>query len=271
MDRVDRMAGVVSRPARLALRPFEDSSKDAGDAALIAARAAESGYLFFRRLVDASLVRQLRRDILAFFTARGWLIHSPTIPMMRGIVTPGAVRDAPDSDLTALQVQIQLLPTFRRLRADPSIAQALTAVMGSPPRAGFGDVCRIVPPNMLHRTTPPHQDHFYTRGSTSQWTVWIPVGACPVSLGGLVVWPGSHRDGLRAHDQPIEDGHAIIVEPEVVWHGASFRCGDVLMFNALTVHQARPNVTADQVRLSVDYRYVGEAATENEALHGSVR
>ena len=250
---MDGMATLVEGAQRLVLRPFTDSSRDARDAAALRARAQEKGYLFFRRLADASLVRRLRRDVLTRFAARGWLM--PASPLMRGAVTATAVHEATPDELTRLQVEIQLLESFRALRMHAPIAEVLAVVLGAPPGAGFGDVCRIVVPNMLQRTTPPHQDHFYTRGATSQWTVWIPLGACPRALGGLVVWPGSHRDGLRAHDRPVEDGRAIVVGPDVVWHGASFRCGDVLMFNTLTVHQAQPNRTRDRVRLSVDYRY----------------
>lgn len=247
---VTDVAGVASP---LLVRAFQDSTPHANDTAVLRARATDAGYLFFRGLVDAALVRRLRREILTLFAERGWLI--PGSAMMDGRVTSGAVRHALPDELSALQVQIQLLPVFRQLRVDPAIMSVLERIFAAPPREGFGDVCRIMPPEMVHRTTPPHQDHFYTRGSTSQWTVWLPVGSCPVALGGLVVWPGSHRDGLRSHDRPIEDGHAIVVAPDVVRHGASYRAGDALLFNALTVHQARPNVTTDRVRVSVDYRY----------------
>ncbi|KAB2887507.1 MAG: phytanoyl-CoA dioxygenase family protein, partial [Kofleriaceae bacterium] len=39
------------------------------------------------------------------------------------------------------------------------------------------------------------------------------------------------------------------------WHAADLAAGDVLFFSALTIHRALPNVTADQLRVSVDYRY----------------
>jgi hypothetical protein len=37
--------------------------------------------------------------------------------------------------------------------------------------------------------------------------------------------------------------------------GTSFRAGDVLFVNAPTIYGARPNLTANRIRLSVDYRY----------------
>jgi hypothetical protein len=253
---MDSVAGLMTDGVSLKVRPFEDSSACFDDTLTLRARADESGYLFFRGLIEASLVRRLRRDILTLLADRHWV--EPAMPLMQGIVAPDSRYNRQPEALTALQVQIQLLPLFRALRVHSSISGVLERLFGAPPRPGFGDVCRIVTPAMLNRTTPPHQDHFYTRGHSSQWTVWMPIGPCPVALGGLLVWPGSHREGLYPHDRPIEDGHAVVVGPDVVWRGASFRCGDVLMFNALTVHQARPNLTADRLRLSVDFRYVSE-------------
>ena len=254
---MDGMASVVASPERLSIRQFVNSADDLHNADALRARAGETGYLFFRGLLDPSLVRRLRREILGLFAARGWL--TPGTSLMQGIVAPRVVRDASADELTTLQVQIQLLDIFRRIRIDPSITDVLERLFQSRPCEGYGDVCRIVAPDMLHRTTLPHQDHFFTKGSTSQWTVWIPVGACPGALGGLAVWPGSHREGLRAHERPIDEGHAMNVGPEIIWHSTNYRSGDVLMFNALTVHRARPNLTADRVRLSVDYRYVAES------------
>jgi hypothetical protein len=43
----------------------------------------------------------------------------------------------------------------------------------------------------------------------------------------------------------------------LTWHTSDYRAGDVLVFHSHTVHKALPNITQDQIRISVDYRYQG--------------
>lgn len=45
--------------------------------------------------------------------------------------------------------------------------------------------------------------------------------------------------------------------PGCVWRNQDMKEGDVILFHSLTVHAARPNITADSLRVSVDYRYQG--------------
>jgi len=45
------------------------------------------------------------------------------------------------------------------------------------------------------------------------------------------------------------------VPDDAPWRSLDLEAGDVIVFSALTVHRALPNVTADQLRVSVDYRY----------------
>jgi hypothetical protein len=44
-------------------------------------------------------------------------------------------------------------------------------------------------------------------------------------------------------------------DDDAAWAGTSFRAGDVLLVNALTIYGARPNLTANRIRLSADCRY----------------
>jgi len=120
-----------------------------------------------------------------------------------------------------------------------------------------GDVCRLVSPGALDLTTPPHQDAAYLKDADLVWTAWMALGACPVALGPLALLPGSHAGGLRPH-APVVAGGGVVgtdVPDDAPWHAGDLAPGDVLLFSALTVHRALPNVTADQLRVSVDYRY----------------
>ena len=118
-----------------------------------------------------------------------------------------------------------VLPAVDALRRDPFVLGELARVFGSEPVPGQGDVVRVVAPS--DEPTPPHRDGDYVRDPRT-WTVWIPLGDCPRERGGLAVDDAGPWD---------------------------YACGDVLMFDAQTLHRAGENAT-DRPRVSVDFRYV---------------
>lgn len=256
LDRLDGVATELARAAAVPVRrvePFLDATDSIAEPDVVARLAHTHGYLFVRNLAPLATVNLLRAQVLDVLAGRGWLDEDadPSLAVAHPDAAMRATRDA----LLWLQGDVQILPTFAALRSDPRILSVLEAVLGAPPVAGFGDVCRLAFPRDLERTTLPHQDYFYTRKSTALWTVWIPLGDCPSALGGLAVLPGTHAGGLRAHDGGEGEARFVILPEETVWAGGDFRAGDVLMFNALTVHRARPNVTANGIRISADFRF----------------
>ena len=60
----------------------------------------------------------------------------------------------------------------------------------------------------------------------------------------------------------MESGR-VRVPDEARFAAVPLAAGDAILFNCLTVHCALPNVTRNQVRLSVDYRY----QPANEPIH----
>ena len=54
-------------------------------------------------------------------------------------------------------------------------------------------------------------------------------------------------------------------ELEGQWHSTDYEIGDTLIFPALTVHQALPNLTEDRLRVSLDNRYqkLGDTLSEH--------
>jgi hypothetical protein len=76
-------------------------------------------------------------------------------------------------------------------------------------------------------------------------------------MGSLAVLEGSHRAGiLPVHRAHGAGGVGIDTAPlSHRWVGSGFEPGDVLVFHSLAVHKALPNLTADRIRLSVDFRY----------------
>jgi ectoine hydroxylase-related dioxygenase (phytanoyl-CoA dioxygenase family) len=237
---VERMATVTTARLITGVRPFVDATPMLCDPASLGEFATTQGYLFLRDIVSRETIASLRDAVLAECARRQWLDgQAPT-----------------RNELLALQAAIQIQPVFARLRHDPGILSVLETLFQATPLAGYGDVCRLAFPNDLERTTAPHQDFFYTRGSTDLWTVWTPLGDCPSELGGLAVLPRSHADGLRPHDGGEGEARFIVLDDDEPWVGGDYRAGDVLMLNALTVHGARPNITGDRIRISVDCRYV---------------
>ncbi|WP_457513929.1 phytanoyl-CoA dioxygenase family protein [Streptomyces sp. TE33382] len=106
--------------------------------------------------------------------------------------------------------------------------------------------------------TPPHQDFPHEQGAQEAFTAWVPLGDVPRELGGVAVWPGSHRQGVLEHGfvpgvggLGVPEGNA----PAPTWLAADFRMGDVLMFHSLTVHGALPNRSGDRLRISADFCY----------------
>jgi ectoine hydroxylase-related dioxygenase (phytanoyl-CoA dioxygenase family) len=118
---------------------------------------------------------------------------------------------------------------------------------------------RITFPANERATTPAHQDFFYIRGAVETYSCWIPLGDCPIELGSLAVWPGSHRQGFIEHSVKVPGavgGSAVPVdESKAVWHASGFEIGDALFFHSYTIHKALPNKTPDRLRLSTDNRY----------------
>jgi ectoine hydroxylase-related dioxygenase (phytanoyl-CoA dioxygenase family) len=252
---MDRMARAVTAASARAspVRALIDATDALADPARIRQLAVVQGYLFVRNLAPLTKVRQLRADLLAQCARCGWLDNDA--PRSQAVAHVHAARSATREALLELQGEVQILPAFATLRGEPAIVSVLEAVFGAPARSGHGDVCRLAFPADLERTTKPHQDHFYTRGTAPLWTAWIPLGDCPPALGGLKVLPGSHSRGLLPHDGGAGEERFVEIDDDAAWAGTSFRAGDVLFVNALTVHGARPNLTANRIRLSVDYRY----------------
>ena len=119
----------------------------------------------------------------------------------------------------------------------------LALLLGGSVELQQGDICRIFFPNAPEFTTPPHQDEFFLRRGTECWSVWTPLGDCPLELGPLALSPGSHRLGLLSE-----------VPSGLPWWSAPLACGDALLVHHLTVHRALPN-RGDSPRLSIDCRY----------------
>jgi hypothetical protein len=224
------------------------------DAKALRERASRTGYLFFRDLVEPAVVLQLRKKVLEICRKLGWLAEGLTL--MEGVAHDGIRVGAHDEPIwPAFQCEVLVLAEFVQLGLRSEILRVLETLFQKPVLPHRGDTCRAFSPAAVDLTTLPHQDHYYVRGPTDLWTVWISLGDCPIPLGGLAVLPGSHMQGLMFHAGERSGEQGVHVPKSATWLTADYFCGDVLMFNSLTVHRACPNTTCDRLRLSVDYRY----------------
>ena len=120
--------------------------------------------------------------------------------------------------------------------------------------------------NGIGTATQAHYDLVYLReGSDRVLSMWIPLGDCPVTLGGLVYLEGSHhwvmaqeREGRlkRPAQTMTADLPSLADEHDARWLVADYRAGDVMVHSAHIIHAALDNVDEGGVmRLSTDIRY----------------
>ena len=211
------------------------------------------GHMLLRGLVPEALVAQVRDAVLGQAFELGWLRARDATHVRDGAALTGTGYD--DPRWLELQQKILIHPDFRSLGTHPGLLEVLRSLYGEDPMVGRGDICRLAFPNALGLTTPPHQDHYYVGGSQRIWTAWIPLTDCPVDLGPLAVWPGSHRGGLLPHAGEGAGRQGIEAPSDAPWASEDLQPGDVVFFHCLTVHRALDNMAEARIRISADYRF----------------
>jgi ectoine hydroxylase-related dioxygenase (phytanoyl-CoA dioxygenase family) len=205
--------------------------------------------------VSRELVDGLRAVALAAAEELGWL--DPGAPRSAAVAVSGISLGAYDDPRWVEFLSLVMShPAFFALQRDARMLATLEALMGGAVRPSVGDICRVVSGDDERHTTVAHQDRFYVKGDGPLWTVWLPLGECPLSLGPLAVLPGSHEAGLLPHAGETEWRRAIAVPDDASWAASDLHVGDALFFSGLTVHRALPHRGGRRLRLSADYRFV---------------
>ncbi len=239
------------------LLPFQESKPDAGSAEL-RSRMDEQGYLFFRGIVPLDTVMTVRREVLEQCAAAGWL--DPAYDIMEAVVAPDMQPTSEGKpEYSAVYRKVLRLPSFHGLPAHPGLMAIAAKLLGGTVLVHPRRIGRMTFPNNVVATTPPHQDYYYIRGSVNTYSCWTPLGSCPISLGGLAVWPGSQRGGFIDHNVESPGavgGCGVAVDPATVaWHTTDFEPGDAIFFHSYTIHKALPNLSRNRLRISTDNRY----------------
>ena len=227
--------------------PYQECSGLLGDGAALRAAARERGYLFFRGRLPAAAVRGVRRDALQEIERQGYL--APDTRWEDAVARLGTSLAAFD-DKPEYRVHYNGLPrlrSFHVLALHPRLLEVLELLFGELPLMHPRHIFHAVFPGDPHDVRVPHQNFFAVRGTTDTWTAWLPLGDCGPGLG---VVPGSHRTGLRDADAWTME---VQLASDTRWAWSPMRCGAVLLFHSLTIHQAGLNVS-DRVRLAASYR-----------------
>ena len=214
--------------------------------------AAERGYLCFRALLPAEDIQLVRREVLQVAERHEFLAQGTKAE--EGIARAGVFvsENDPSSEFRLFYNDVQKLRSFHAFGQHPIILQVLDQLFGETILVHPRHICHTVFPGDRKLTTPPHQDFFPVRGSENTWTVWTPIGDCGEELGGgLGFVVGSNRAELLDHEMTMM---TCDVDEKAEWAWSPMVCGDVIMFNSLTIHQARDNETDDRIRVATSFR-----------------
>lgn len=238
---------------------FEDATPllDRPDA--LRGQADRDGYLFFRGLIPAEDILEVRRQLLGIMV-RHKMVRADR-DVMAGWVDHANVQDMESWGGTGVTQQayydLQKLQIFHALPHHPQMLRIYETLFGKAVLPHPRNIARLMVPCPSNRPTPIHQDFIHIQGTHNVWTAWIPLGDIPRELGGLSIMRGSHRLGVLSVTQAEGAGglETILCNVDLPWIEEDYRVGDVLTFVSTTVHKSLPHQDRDRVRLSVDYRY----------------
>ncbi len=238
---------------------LESSNHLLGDNDLLREHMAQQGYLYFEDVLEAAPIERLRDDILNILDQAQWLDHSystheartNTVPVVEGEPAYFAVYD-----------KIQMLESLHGLAHEAALSDIMRSIVGESAFPHPLSIARLSFPNNDECTTPPHQDYPNNQGTEALYAAWIPLHDCPQQRGGIAILEGSQTLGLLPLEFSLGAGNRQARLPEQAqamrWLSADFRLGDLLVFGSMTVHQALPNLSENQLRLSVDFRFQEE-------------
>jgi ectoine hydroxylase-related dioxygenase (phytanoyl-CoA dioxygenase family) len=239
--------------------PFRVSNGLIDDESSLRARLENDGYLFLRGIAPKDRILTVRREILELLRDAGWIDRSA--PLMDGIWSGVGPYTEGDPEYMAVYRDVLHMQSFVDLPADAAFMKIMAKILGGEPLLHRRRIGRITFPNNTQQTTAAHQDFHYIRGTPQTYTIWLPIGDCPIELGGLAVLSGSHKQGFiehRLHPEKKYAGHGLgddQLPPGTRWHADDFELGDFVIFHSHTIHKALPNLTENRLRLSADNRF----------------
>ena len=247
-------------------RPFLDSAGALSDPAELRRRMDRDGYLFVSGLIGQSEIQALRQQTLPIVAEAGWLM--PGTDAAESIANPDAACVDPEPAYLRVYKPMYRLEALHAMAHHPAVMGLMEGLLEAPVLPHPRLIMRNVFPQRPDFTTPPHQDFPHIQGTAETFSVWVPLGDCPIARGGLAIAEGSHRDGVRPFRVSTGAGGMEVADPlEGRWVASDFAIGDAIIFHSMVVHKALPNLS-DRLRQSVDNRY---QRADEPLVEGSLR
>ena len=241
---------------------LEPANASLGDAAALRERMAEQGYLFFRGLIDPSIVLDARQEILLKYAILGEI--DDRHPLDDAVAGDGTA--VPTANLRAFSESVRSGASYRRVTDGPEVLGVHEALLDGAVRVFDMRWPRFVRPGEgcgFHCDGP-----YMNRGTSRIFSSWIPLGRVERHEGALVLLEGSHvserlKDGYLDRDADRDGLTWLADDPVEVqrlygkrWLTTDFQPGDVLCFGMSMLHGAIDNRSpSGRCRLSSDSRY----------------
>lgn len=245
--------------------------------AKLKAQYAEQGYLWLKRFLDPEEVRDFRGYVFRHLAASG--LSARGSDPREGISGDGAL-DKSDADRRLMALVRST--AYEAFCVQPRLWRFMDEFLGGLSYLHKRKIMRYTQPHTA-TVTPAHYDLVYLRGGTSRIvTAWIPIGDCPVDMGGLVYLEGSHGIGVEmekeftrkaqeltpaeridAYNKNMTEGGWVSKDlPDMAnrfnarWLAADYEAGDVMLHSPYMIHASTTNVDArNRIRLSTDIRF----------------
>ncbi len=235
------------------------------------------GYLWLRGFLPRAEVIAFRRHFFSAFRDTGILAagSDPAEGLWSG--------QAEDRALAAKRLmEVVRSAAYEAFCLHPRLWQFLDEFLGGPAYLHKRKIIRYTKPSEKS-ATGAHYDLVYLRGGTDRFcTVWIPIGDCPIEMGGLVYLEGSHARGQALETQFTQQNQALPPEERLSafnknmgeqgwiskdlpalaekfgsrWLVADYEAGDLMIHSPYMIHAATNNLDPQgRLRLSTDIRY----------------
>jgi ectoine hydroxylase-related dioxygenase (phytanoyl-CoA dioxygenase family) len=247
------------------LEPVPDAERH--DRSALQRRLQDDGYLFVRGALDPDDVIDFRRYYFDALAGTGLTGDERDHHGALGVATDPRVLDREELRRRLFR---EIVPgrAYEAFCIQPAIRNWYAWFLGEEPFLHKRRIIRHIGPgeNGIGTATQAHYDLLYLRGGSDRvLSSWVPLGDCPVELGGLTYLEGSHHR-VRADEADstskrpaasiTADLPGLADDHDARWLLADYQAGDMVVHTAHTIHAALDNVdTEGTVRLSTDIRY----------------
>lgn len=232
----------------------------------------ENGYIVIPGVLSAEEIETYKARARA--VAHGEYPPEAKSRIMRDVrIAKGVVPapEDPEDGLWKLMNPDRFDQTFRDFTYTPKLLDPVEDLLG-PDLIAFLMMMIYKPPMVADAVHPFHQDAFYFPFGPHEKVLgcWIPLDDADESNGTLVVVPGSHKNGVAAHEYPdglVNMGSFHIPGADEA-EGAKVlevKAGDAVLFNSRTWHKSLGNRSERRRRVITMHAASAECAPTRDA------